>query len=330
MSPLVSDCQGAFVPGRSMFHNIVVANEIVRGYGRGNNSPRCTIKVDMHKAFDSISWSFLKRVLHQFGFPERFIGWVMECVTTPRYSILVNGAPEGYFEGKRGLRQGDPLSPYLFVLCIEVLSRKLTVAASEVGFSFHTRCKRAKITHLAFADDLLLFCRADVSSVSIIQRCLEEFFLMSGLRANIGKSLIFMDGVTETVKDQLSSLLGFGADTFPTTYLEFPLHPSRLNRSGCAGLILRIKSFVENWMTRRLSYAGRLQLIQSVVGGVLSHWFSTAILLGRVISKIEGVCRRFLWGGDGDRRCRCPVSWDIVTLPKAEGGLGIKEALAWK
>ena len=81
MGPLVSDCQGAFVSGRSMFHNIVVANEVIRGYGRANMPPRCTIKVDLHKAFDSISWTFLWRVLVQFGFPERFLGLIMECVT---------------------------------------------------------------------------------------------------------------------------------------------------------------------------------------------------------------------------------------------------------
>ena len=151
-----------------MFHNIVVTNEGVREYGRTNMPPMCTINVDLHKAFDSISWTFLRRVLIQFGFLDSFIDLIMECVTSHRYSVLVNGALEGFFEGKKGLRQGDPLSPYLFVLCMEVLSRKLSVAASGVGFSFHSRCRASKLTHLAFADDLLLFCRADLSSVSVL------------------------------------------------------------------------------------------------------------------------------------------------------------------
>ena len=131
------------------------------------------------------------------------------------------------------------------------------------------------------------------------------------------------------MREQIRGQLGYSFGSFPSTYLGFPLHPKRLIKLGCAGLILRIRSLVDNWTTRRLSYAGRLQLIQSVIGGVLSHWFSAAILPVRVITRIEGVCRKFLWSGRGDRRCRCPVAWDMVTLPKAEGGLGIKEALAW-
>ena len=82
---LVSDCQGAFILGRSMFHNIIVANEVVRGYGRSHNSPRCTIKVDLHKAFDSISWKFLRRVLEHFNFSKKLVGLIMECVTSPRF-----------------------------------------------------------------------------------------------------------------------------------------------------------------------------------------------------------------------------------------------------
>ena len=87
-----------------MFHNITVAKEVVRGYGRADNSPRCTIKVDLHKAFDSISWSFLRRVLVNFNFSLKLVDLIVECVTTTRFSVLVNGAPDGYFERRRGLR----------------------------------------------------------------------------------------------------------------------------------------------------------------------------------------------------------------------------------
>ena len=103
---LVSDCQGAFVPGRSMIHNCAIAIDLVKGYGTKRMSPRCTMKVDLHKAYDCVSWEFLGRTLQSFNFPPKLTQLIMECVTTPSYSILINGAPEGYFKGKRGLRQG--------------------------------------------------------------------------------------------------------------------------------------------------------------------------------------------------------------------------------
>ena len=124
----------------------------------------------------------------------------MECVTTPRFYVLVNGALEGFFEGRRRLRQGDPLSPYLFVLCMEVLSRKLNVVAESVEFSYHPRYQRLKLTHLAVADDLLFFCRGDIRSVGTLKTCLAEFFEISGLRANVAKSVVFVDGAPPVVE----------------------------------------------------------------------------------------------------------------------------------
>ena len=210
----------------------------------------------------------------------------------------------------------------------EVLSRKLGVAAEDVAFSYHAKSCGLRLTHLEFDDDLLLFCRADVGSVGVLYSCLSEFFEMSGLRANMDKSLVFVDGVSAQVRGQICGLLGFGEGSFPTTYLGYPLHPKRLSRLGCAGLIVKVKSLVDIWATRRLSYAGRLKLLRSVVGGVLSFWFSASILPGCVVNQIKGGCWRFLWGG-GNRASRCPVAWDVVTLARSEGGLGIKEALAW-
>ena len=176
----------------------------------------------------------------------------------------------GFFEGRRGLRQGDPLSPYMFVLCMEILSRKLNVAAESVEFSYHPRCQRLKLTHLAFADDLLLFCRGDIRSVGALRACLDEFFEMSGLRVNVAKSVVFVDGASPVVETQIRALLGYAEGSFLTTYLGFPLHSKGLSKVGCAGLILKLKALVDNWATQMLSYAGRLQLLRSAVGGVLS------------------------------------------------------------
>ncbi|KAL0336605.1 UNVERIFIED_CONTAM: hypothetical protein Sradi_4872400, partial [Sesamum radiatum] len=131
---------------------------------------RCALKVDLRKAYDTVEWDFLSAVLQMFGFPGTFIGWVEECVTTPMFSVCINGNPHGFFKGSRGLRQGDPMSPFLFVLIMEVLQLMLLQLIDQnEGFSFHWRCKELGLFQLCFADDLLLFCKADVASVRVFR-----------------------------------------------------------------------------------------------------------------------------------------------------------------
>jgi hypothetical protein len=103
-----------------------------------------------------------------FGFPDHFVHLVMMCVETTSFSVAVNGDLFGFFAGKCGVRQGDPLSPYLFIMCMEYFSRLLNLATHKAGFHFHPKCQSLGISHLAFADDILLLCRCDTLSVDIL------------------------------------------------------------------------------------------------------------------------------------------------------------------
>ncbi|CAH9141489.1 unnamed protein product [Cuscuta epithymum] len=188
---LIDLAQGAFVDGRLMFDNIFLAKKLVRGYMRKRISPRCMIKVDLRKAYDTISWSFLDNVLRGLGFPSRFVGWIMECVTTASFSISLNGSLYGFFEGKRGIRQGDPMSLLLFVLCLEYFSRLINLKTKGSNFNFHPQCAKLGVTHLAYANDLILFSRGDTYSIEILVKALEEFGDASGLKVNHDKSSIF-------------------------------------------------------------------------------------------------------------------------------------------
>ncbi|KAL2225363.1 UNVERIFIED_CONTAM: putative mitochondrial protein [Sesamum indicum] len=175
LDKLISPCQAAFIPGRSIGDNIMLAQEMFTGYNQIRLPPRCELKVDIRKAYDTVEWDFLVAVLQFFNFPTTFIRWIEECITTATFSIGLNGKPHGFFNGARGLRQGDPLSPYLFVLVMEVLHLGfLQLIEQDMQFTYHWKCELARVFQLGFADDLLLFCRADMDSVRVFKMGLDR------------------------------------------------------------------------------------------------------------------------------------------------------------
>ncbi|KAK9671811.1 hypothetical protein RND81_12G056000 [Saponaria officinalis] len=218
--------KAAFVYDRSINDNTMLAHELVKGYGRAGASPRYVIKIDIRKAFDSVSWEFLKSALPLYGFPSKFCDWIITCISSTYFSLKINGESAGFFPGKRGLRQGDPLSPLLFVLSMEVLSR-----------IYHPKCCRVKLTHLIFADDLLVFTRDDYPS----------FVDYSRLVLNPAKTNVYFGGVRDDVKQLIMARTSYVDGSFPFKYLGVPLHPSRLT--------VHIK--IKHWANTFLSYAGK-------------------------------------------------------------------------
>ncbi|XP_020250238.1 uncharacterized protein LOC109827635 [Asparagus officinalis] len=291
---------------------------------------RAMVSIDIRKAFDTISWRFISDLLQGLGFPASMIKWIMACITSPSYSISLNGSLHGYFKGERGLRQGDPLSPYLFILGMEYLSRKLDLLYHDRMFKFHPKCKRLKITHLVFADDLLLFSKADHYSIQKLHQCVQEFGNITGLEANPDKCSIFLGGVDDLTKSSIINLLGFKLGELPFKYLGVPLVSKRLSYLDCNLLFTKIEDQFNSWQKHKtLSYAGRIQVIKSVILGIQTFWTSNFVLPVKVMQRVDSLCRGFLWG-KSTHTFRTPlVSWEKICLRKEQGGLGLFSAPIW-
>ena len=230
---LINKAQSAFVPGRHISDNILLAQELLWNYHWSDTKPRCALKVDILKAYDSVRWSFLTTLLHKLRFPPRFIGWIHECITSPKFSVNINGELAGFFGSSRGLRQGDPLSSYLFVLVKDALSMLIQKRIEEevVPFVYHWRCSKTKLTHLCFADDLLLFCGNSTTSMRTLFHILLEFSSMTGLTPNCSNSNIYIARNNQSFREVALDIFGFLEGELPVRYLGVPLISSKLNTS---------------------------------------------------------------------------------------------------
>ncbi|PKI77055.1 hypothetical protein CRG98_002558 [Punica granatum] len=256
---LISKNQSAFIKGRRIADNILVAHELVNNYHRSGITARCAVKVDLMKAFDSISWDFILVALSAMGMPSMFINWIKGCITTPYFSVALHGTSAGYFPGARGVRQGDPLSPYLFVVGMEVLCQLLDSAIRSRRLGFHPRCKPVRLTHL------FIFTNGSRESLLVGLDTLDIFHRWSGLRLNPEISELYCGGLTEEDIQQLLTVIRFKKGHLPVKYPRLPLVSGKLSLKNCEELIEKIVKRIKRWTVKHLSYAGRLRLINSVI-----------------------------------------------------------------
>ncbi|XP_062100629.1 uncharacterized protein LOC133806538 [Humulus lupulus] len=268
-------------------------------------------------------------MLEALKFPQKFVELIMICVTTPRFSFCINGALHGYLQSKRGLRQGDPMSPLHFVIGMEYLSRILTKIAKDSKFQFHPRCKSLALTHLCFADDLLLFCKGDYVSATLLLRAFKLFENSSGLKANIGKSVVYGTGMDTHSFERIVDISGFQKSLLPFKYLGMKICLKRLTRADCDCLVDKMTKRIKVWSSRNLSYAGRIVLINSVLLSINSFSSQIIILPKMVVQKINQVCRAFLWKSSEMLNGLGNVSWEVVCKTNKEGGLGFKDIGLW-
>ncbi|KAJ6889554.1 hypothetical protein NC652_030338 [Populus alba x Populus x berolinensis] len=329
LTDVVGPSQTTFIPGRNISDAILLTQELMHNYHHEKGPPRCAIKIDLKKAFDTVRWVYIIAGLHAISLPQQLISWITTCITIVHYTINLNGAMHGFFKATRGIRQGDPLSPYLFVLAMEGLNGILSRSIQESTFHYHWRCQPNTLTHLCFADDLMLFCRADIDSIQVLKSSLDKFSMVSGLNINLDKSSLYLSGVDANRRNTIVRMLGIQEATLPVRYLGVPLISTRLTHTDCIPLMERIIARIKLWTSTSLTYAGRLQLIKSVLFSIQVYWSSIFILPSATIRKIESTLAAFLWRGTSLSHAGAKVAWHAVCYPLNEGGLGIKNLKHW-
>lgn len=201
----------------------------------------------------------------------------------------------GFFWSKRGLHQGCSLSPYLFVISMNVLSNLLDKAASARQIGYHPKCKNIGLPHLSFADDIMVLSDGHVRSVEGNVKVFVEFARISGLKISMEKSTIYLAGVSDRAKEELSNRFHFTTGQLPVRYLGLPLITKQMTVNDCLPLLeKKIHSRINSWTVRPLSIAGRLQLLSSVVNRISNFWLSAFRLPRECIKEIDKLCSSFL------------------------------------
>uniref|UniRef100_A0A803PFQ0 Reverse transcriptase domain-containing protein n=1 Tax=Cannabis sativa TaxID=3483 RepID=A0A803PFQ0_CANSA len=249
--------------------------------------------------------------------------WVLKALS----DILLNGKPQKKTYPGRGLRQGDPISPYLFVLCNDVLSRMLD-RSQDRGDIHGIKISREApaVTHLMFADDTLLFSRANTMEASIIGDCIKKFEGWSGQMCSKQKSgILFSSNCVKSMKENIEAQLGISTINDEEKYLGNPFVFSRRRKKDFDFIRSKLKQRLEGWKMRTLSYAGRMVAVSSIASAIPSYSMSTFQLPLSSCRELDALIRKFWWNGSLEKqRFLATISWDSLCRPKWSGGLGFR------
>ncbi|KAK2360556.1 hypothetical protein QL285_085815 [Trifolium repens] len=325
----ISEEQSAFVEGRSIIDNAVIAIEVIHCLKRRTKGAKgeLALKIDFSKAYDKVEWGYLKGVLGRMGFSETWIQWMMVCVSSVNYSALVNFDKVCPIHPGRGLRQGDPLSPYLFILVTEGLTSLIHKAVASGDLHGVKICRGAPIvSHLLFADDCFLFCRSNLSETRKLMEILKTYEVASGQEINLSKSKVFFSqNLSRAGQEELSNIMGVKHVLGTGTYLGLPSMVGRSKKETFAYIKDQIWKRINSWRSRPLSRAGKEVMIKSVIQAIPTYIMNIYLLPDSLINEIERMLNAFWWGGGSDNKGIRWLAWDKLACPKDEGGLGFRD-----
>lgn len=305
MGNIISPNQAGFIAGRKATDNIIIANEVIHTIRKKKGKGGFMIaKMDLSKAYDKLSWVFIREVLVSTGFPPKLVGIIMSCVTSVSFEIAWQGLKSCTFNPTCGIRQGDPLSPFLFILCLNELSKSLHYNQEKGKFNpIKLNRKHKGISHLFFADDILLFCRAIPNQLSNLLSIINNFCEKAGLELNLEKSNVFVSPNTRTeVKRAIKQDIHIKFTTNLGNYLGLPLIHKRIGKPDFSMLFEKFNSHLASWKSNWISMAGRIVLANSVLSTLPIYAFQAMPIPKNITSGMDKIVRNFIWGDTPSNR----------------------------
>ena len=318
---LISVNQSGFVKDRSISDNILLAKEFAFAVDTKVRGSNVLIKLDMMKAYDRVNWDFLVHVLSSFGFNSGFTHLLMRIVSACQYSLLINGEVCGFIHATQGLRQGDPLSPALFILMNEYLSRSLNSLFERNPQMFFKVPKGLPVSHLDYADDCIIFCNGGAGNLTKLKVFLTEYENQTGQKVNLSKSG-FLPGKRANV-GTIGNILGMQAMSFPFIYLGAPIVKGRQKKLHFLTLLDKVRSKLSGWNLSLLSQGSRLCLIKSVLNAIPVYLLQVLDPPKSVIQDLKRIFSNFFWGGTVEKSKMHWGTWDRLCYPLDETGLDV-------
>jgi hypothetical protein len=328
LDELISPNQSAFVPGRLISDNTIVAYEMSHFMRRRRSEKKCymAVKLDMSKAYDRVEWSFLEATMLRLGICAPYVENVMKCVRSVSYRFKVNGNITETIIPGRGLRQGDPISPYLFLLCAEGFSALIQDAEEREKINGIKLAPGApSVNHLLFANDSLLLLEASVESAAEINTILRNYEEASGQVINRDKSsILFSANTPRRKKEAIMGVLGLRVEAHGGKYLGLPTYIGRERSRAFAYIKEKILNRIRGWKERFLSNAGKEILIKAVAQSIPTYAMACFDLTKTLCDDITQMVCRFWWSQQENEHRAHWIGWEKMMRPKEEGGLGFR------
>ncbi|GAU35943.1 hypothetical protein TSUD_394910 [Trifolium subterraneum] len=325
MPSIVSEEQKGFIHDRNIKDCLCIASEAANLLHNKSYGGNLALKIDISKAFDTLDRNFLLKVLKNFGFNEVFCNWILVILQSAYLSVSINGKSHGYFKCSRGVRQGDPLSPLLFCLAEDVLSRSISKLVSQGSLNLIKGTRNFMVpSHSFYADDLLIFCKGNISGLKALKDLFDNYALESGQVISTSKSTIFSGSITPGRLNLIVQLLKFKLGSLPFNYLGVPIFKGKPKTSHLPPVADKIKLKLSAWKASLLSMAGRIQLVRAVIQSMLIYSITLYSWPVSLLKDIEKCIRNFIWSRDIDKRKLVTTSWQKVCRPYAQGGLNLR------